>query len=344
MKTSRYFPVLLSLIAAMNLHGEDLSTLDGKVYKNIKVSSETKDAIKLMHDGGVSIVKKTDVPPAFISLHELSPPAASASAKADDAKKAKLATFAALSPTFDTKDGRHYNSADIKDMDPAGLKIVTASGPVRVKFTELPIPVRTALGYDAAQSVAFEKQQAATKARTDAENQHKANAASVVDLRSGNFRVFLGVNYEDGWNCDIVRLRTQDREVITSRQGSSLSSGTVTYEKAGAGKFGSKVKSTSPAIIQERTVVQDIVADGPMISAIVFGLQDYNHLQSDQQGRRLWSGNLYFGGTITMTDNSVRETYWTDRAKALARVAETMFGKETGKDKAPGQPPAGTGS
>ena len=72
MKKALTFISWIALISGTSLRGEDLATLDGQQYKNIKIAGEKPDSIKVMHDGGISVISKAELPAAFLALHRIS--------------------------------------------------------------------------------------------------------------------------------------------------------------------------------------------------------------------------------------------------------------------------------
>lgn len=319
MKRSFLLSILLSVIITSGLHGEDLTTLDGKVYKGVKVSAETQDAIKLMHDGGISMVKKKNLPQAFLAQHELQAAPDSMADADEDTNKILLSKFVKSTPVFQTKDGRQYTSSDIRKVDPGGLTLFTSNGPVHLKFTDLPAKVKDAFDYDPIGSAKFESEQQASLKAVSAQRLRLSNAASQVDISATRVRLYLIQNLGRSWICVADILRNVDREVVIAKQGSSLD-GPGDPTKVAAGRT-----------IYETTKVQETAVIGHMEPFVLFGMPDYHRLQSDIQGRRTWTGTIYrFGKTSYQTEIKEKDdtgittlsSYETDRSKAVKLVAE----------------------
>lgn len=273
-------------LAALCLHvtavAENLTTKDGKVFTNIKVSGETPDKVKIIHDGGISLVPKSLINAEFFTQHELAPPPSTGSSEAADKKlDAALAAFKASTPSFTTKDGRTFDSKDITKVEPSGLKLMTTTGIVKLKFTELKTATQTAFNYDPLKAATFEAE--ANKARQEqaAIAQRISSANSEVESFSSNVLLRLVQNVGKGWLCSAEVLANRDVDVVTSRAGSSLS---------------------GPKVVYESTTRTQTLAVGEIDRIMVFGFP--TSLSADLQSRRQWSGKIYRIGNYLMTSAS----------------------------------------
>ena len=299
--------LVLTQTAAVSLcHAEDLLTTDGKSYKNVRVSGETTDKVKIMHDGGITQVLKITIPSAFLVLHEITAPVQAAADQVKNPQEAALAAFKASTPKFIAKDGREFLSADIKAIDAGGVKLITSTGIVRLAFTDLPEKVRTALNYDAAKSQAFNGALNA-KRSADAETLRRLNdAASTVDMFGKRVRLLLLQNHDKAWTCAGQVLRDVKVDVATSRAGSPLS---------------------GPKVITEFSKKEETVVVAEIERVAVFGLSSYANMTTDEQGRRTWAGIIYRIGNYRWVGAStgkevVIDACVTNRAEAIKAVAE----------------------
>ena len=267
-------PVLVCLVMteASLLRAEDLVTTDGKTYKNIRISSETPDKIKVMHDGGITMVPKSTLSAAFLINHELKAPPISQTTVESNPQEAALPGFKATTPMFKTKDGREFRSADIMSIDAAGMKIGTSAGIVRLAFNELPEKIRAALNYDAVKAAEFETRRASKQQEDNEIRQRLSGAASTVDMFGKRVRLILLQNQGKGWICAGDILKDVDVNVVTKRQGSVFS---------------------GPKVVTEISKQTDTVVVGEIDRVMVFGLPSYGTMSADAQGRRTWTGHLY---------------------------------------------------
>lgn len=333
-QTTRLLLLTLSLSAAVALHAEDLVTTDGKTYKNIRLSGETPDKVKVMHDGGITLVPKSTLGADFIARHEIAAPAVSNSVS--DPQEGALNQFKKANPTFTAKDGREFESASIMSIDPTGIKVRTGTGIIRVLFSELPEKVRTSLKFDAEKASEFEKA-AESKRQADAEaRQRYAGAASTVDLLGKEVRLLLVQNSGKGWVCGGEVLRNIEVPVVTTRAGSPFS---------------------GPKVLAEVTQKTKTVVAGEIRRLMLFGLPAYGSMTSDIQGRRTWSGKIYRVGNYNWTSASTGgseliDAYHIDRNEAIRWIAtngnSVVYSNQGGVDApAPsangGGPASGTG-
>ncbi len=271
----------LVLAATLPLQAENVTTLDGKTYTNLKVTGETPDTVKIIHDGGISVVKKINLPESFLELHEMAAAPKSTKDTSEAENKKLIADFVAANPTFTSKDGRLFKSSEITAIEPSGLKLTTDTGLVRVKFIDLPEKVRTFFKYDPLASAEYERVKEENRA-SGAERELKlANAASFVDSYCAKVVMYLKRNVGRGWLCDMVVLEERDEVVVTSRPGSPLS---------------------GPKVLYESQKVRREVATDAYTEVMVFGLPDYNSLKADHDGRRIWSGKVYSIGSCEFQD------------------------------------------
>ena len=329
MKTSLTLLAGLLLVSNLPLCGEDLATLDGQQYKNIKISAEKPDSIKVMHDGGISTIQKKVLPADFVALHQLS--AATEPVLPPDmaAKQALLEKFVASTPTFSSKDGKEFKSSQIKGVEPNGLSIHTDSGPVRVKFTDLPSEVRAAFHYDAGKAAEYEKALEARNKNAVGAGQRMANAASVVDKRPSHARLSFVRNIGTGWICHMQFLREVQKEVTTAHQGSALSTTTIP-SKARMGRIGGRPSEAVPTVTYEITHVDETVVASDEGEVMVYGLPDYGKLKPNLQEQWQWSGHVYWIGLFEkdqpanngqIATKVTIQAYTLDRAKAVKLVA-----------------------
>ena len=64
-----------------------------------------------------------------------------------------------------TLDGKHYVDCQVSKVFPDSICVLFSGGGARVKFTNLPVPIRTQFGYDPDQSAAFQRAEAEREAR-----------------------------------------------------------------------------------------------------------------------------------------------------------------------------------
>ena len=317
--------VLHLAVLAPLVEAEDVTTIDGKTYTNLKVTGETTDGVKILHDGGISTVKKANLPQAFLELHGMAGAPSMLSVTDTNAGKQLIANFIASFPMLQTRDGRVFKSSEISAVEPSGLKLTTESGLVRVKFTELPEKVRAAFNYDPLAAASFERDKESQRVNSADRDLKHANAASFVDASSRQVRMYLNRNEGTGWLCDMLMVADRESTVTTSRPGSPLS---------------------GPKVIYESQTVREQVVTGALIRVMVFGLPDYNAIQADHNGRRVWSGKAYAIG-ICAFEGLAGEAFTVlamhvDRAKAIDLVMEHGANRVYAKGGAP--VPARTGT
>lgn len=304
-------PATAACLAAMLLHStalaENLTTKDGKVFNNIKVSGETPDKVKIIHDGGISLILKSQINADFFTQHELSPPVSTGSTSDEGTDwEATLAAFKANVPSFTTKDGRTFQSKDITKVEPSGLKLMTTTGIVKLKFTELKTATQAAFNYDPLKAATFEAEAEKARQEQAAIALRISNANSEVESFSSHVRLYLAQNVGKGWICSAEVLEDRDVDVVTSRAGSPLSGPKVIYES------------------QTRT---ETIKVGVINRVIVFGLPSFNNLPADLQSRRQWSGKVYRIGNFNSVSasNGKSETIIAahiDRAEAVRLIAK----------------------
>lgn len=302
-------PATAACLAAMLFHStaeaEDLTTKDGKVFTNIKVSGETPDKVKIIHDGGIALILKSQINADFFTLHEMAPPPSTGSTETEEKKlEATLATFKASVPSFTTKDGRTFQSKDITKVEPSGLKLMTSTGIVKLKFTELKTATQIALNYDPLKAATFDAQ--AEKARQEQAEiaQRISGANSEVESFTSNARLRLIQKVGKGWLCSADVLADLDVDVVTSRAGSSLS---------------------GPKTVYETTTRTQTLAVGHIERIMIFGFP--TNLSVDLQSRRQWSGKIYRIGNYLMTSASSGKgsnivAAHIDRAEAVRLIAK----------------------
>lgn len=310
---------LIALFLTGLVRAEDLVTTDGKVYSRIKIASETPDSIKIMHDGGIAVVPKKVIKPEFLSQHELAlaPTTAGDTTAGGDELAATLEQFKANVPSFTTKDGRTFQSKEITKLEPDAVRLMTASGIVKLKFTELKAITQAALNYDplkaakyAAEAEKLRQDQAAAALRI-------ANANSEVSSFSSNLRLYLVQNVGKGWLCSADVLEDRDVDVVTSRAGSPLSGPKVIYE--------SRTKTETAKV-------------GEIQRIMIFGLPSFTSMPADMQSRMQWSGKVYRIGNYRLTSASSGNSTsisaaHVDRAEAvrlLAKNGNSVFYSDAG--------------
>jgi S1-C subfamily serine protease len=311
----------IAIFLSAQTNAEDLTTTDGKVFKNLRISKDEPATIKVIHDDGISVIPKTLIPPAFLVAHELSAPPVDPAARQQDDSKQLLKTFAAQFPTITTKDGKTYPTNQVAAIEPSGLKIVSPSGILRVKYIDLPEKYKAALNYDPL--LAAEHERNLEKARLESTEfiQRMSNAASVVDAAAVNVRLTLIQSLGKGWVCEASEVATVDEKVVTSRPGSSL---------------------TGSGDIREVKIVSSVQEIGNVGKVVVFGLPIYGTSNS-----RTWTGKIYFCGKSKITTvGGERQTLAVaqrDRAEAVRLVATNGMGQIYSPEGAPMMADSGTG-
>lgn len=273
--------VCLGVVSLLN--AEDLRTSDGKMYKNIRVTGETPEAVKIMHDGGISMVPKKLIAADFLVGHELAPQPVTETTEDFMSSPQALGLFQKKSPTFKTLDGREFLSADISKVEPNGIKLVTQAGIVKIKFDELPTGVKTALDYDPRKAHEYAGKQAKVKEEQAMQARRIANASSQVEGLKSRLRLELVQNIGKGWLCAAEILADHENETVTARSGSPLS---------------------GPKVIFETVKKTETVAVGRIKRLMVFGLPTYETMSADLRSRRAWSGNVYRVGNYQFVSAS----------------------------------------
>jgi S1-C subfamily serine protease len=311
MRTTLSFALLclnLLVLAGLSL-AEDLVTSDGRTFKGVRVLKEEADKIKISHSDGISSIPKKMVPAEFFQAHELTAPPEDAAMDAKVEMQAKMKLFADQFPTFTTKDGREFKTSEITAIEPNGLKLMAASGIVRIRFLDIPEKYKTALGYDPMAAAEYERAQEAAQAESQEMRQKMSNAASIVDAISSRVRLVLIQNVGKGWMCSGSLLRTVEEEQITSRPGSPLS---------------------GPAVIYEKRNVSKTVVVGELDQLIVFGLPIYGS-STVNDSKRVWEGTIYNMGkyefNTTGGERLTIEAFHTDRNASLNFVAKHGVGQ-----------------
>jgi S1-C subfamily serine protease len=289
--------------------GEDLTTTDGKLYKNLKITKEEPATIKILHDDGISLIQKSVLPADFLKAHEMSAaPLDSAITETNDSKSI-LSKFIAQFPTISTKDGRTYPSNQVASIEPSGLKIISSSGIVRVKFIDLPERYKEALKYDPLKSAEYERSLEKARLASAESIQQESNAASVIDTLASHVRLEMVQNYGKGWICFASKVATVEQDVVSSRRVSPLT-GTVTTE------------------VRRIESVEEVADLGKFV---VFGLSIYGALPAHLQESRRWSGKIFTFGKCELTNtNGVKQTLMAahlDRNAAIKLVAANGIGK-----------------
>lgn len=304
-----------SLLTAMligsttSILAEDLTTMDGKTYTNVRVLNEEAARIKLFHSGGISFVSKKVLPPEFCKAHELAAMPEDPAASEKDEATALLKEFAVKFPEFDTKDGRRFKSSQISLVEPSGLKLLTENGIVRVKFVDLSDKYKDALAYDSQKAATYEAEMDEKRREDSILRQKMVAAASVVDASATNFRLELVQNLGKGWVCTGVSVAMVDQEVVVSRAGSPLSGPKVINE-----------------VRKQQVKVQ--TSDGTIL--MVFGLPQYGSSNMFANGSRIWEGKIYKVGNFKgMRDGSEvsMPAAHVNRDAALRLVAEGGIGQ-----------------
>lgn len=292
-------------------------TTDGKVYAHIKVASETPESVKIMHDGGIAVVPKKLIKPEFLSAHELTaPPVTAGGTESVDSMAATLAEFKANVPSFTTKDGRTFQSKEITKLEPDGLRLMTGSGIVKLKFADLKSITQAALNYDPQKAASYAAQAEKQRQEQAAAALRYANANSEVESFSSNVRLYLVQNVGKGWICSADILEDRDVDVVTSRAGSPLS---------------------GPKVIYETRTKTETAKVGAIPRIMIFGLPSFTSLPADMQSRRQWSGKVYRIGNYhsrlaSSGKSTVINAAHIDRAEAVRLIAKngnTAFYGET---------------
>ena len=315
MKRALSLPIFLSFLTATGLLGEDLLTLEGTTYKNIKISSESQESIKLMHDLGISVIKKKSLPFDFLTKHELTIPATTDQSAKEDSTKEKLANFTQKYATFSAKNGTQYKSSQITEVTPSGLKLLTPEGVIRLKFSDLPSAVKAAFDYDPAAATKFDEERTAAAKEAEAKRLKLSNAASQVDSSARRVRFSLSENLGISWVGSAVVLKDRDREVVIAKEGSPLGPARPATNQV-----------APPNIVYETSKVHETVVVAKLGLVAVFGFPDY---RSFRQITKSWSGMIYGIGKfkIRVLDDKGQpeiraiDAYELDHNKAIQMVA-----------------------
>jgi|GEM_PF-3459674 len=313
-------------ITLIEAYSEDLTTTDGKVYKNLKISKDEPTTIKIIHDGGITVIQKSVIPKEFITAHELSAPPIDASTKDKEEGIELLKAFAAQFPTITTKDGKTYPSNQIAGIEPSGLKIISPSGVLRIKYIDLPEKYKAALKYDPLKAAEHERNLEKARLESAETIQAMSNAASVVDAVAVNVRLHLIQNIGKGWICSASQLATVDERVVTSRPGSPL---------------------TGPSTIREEHIRSSLREVDDLGRIVVFGLSIYGALPEHVQNTRIWTGKIYFCGKSKITTvagkNETLSVAQLDRNAAIKMVAANGIGQVYSPEGEPVRADSGTG-
>ncbi len=337
MKISPRFLVILALSSQSFIYGEDLTTLDGVTYKNIKVSGEKRDTVKVTHEGGIDTVQKKNLPADFLSKHELSAVDVSAEDVRQANDKATLAAFIASTPTFTDKDGKEYKSSQIRSVEPSGFSIFTDNGPVRVKFADLPEKVRSCFHYDEISAFKFDSEQSRRNRQAVGNTQRMVNAASVVDGKLSHAKLTLEENVGKGWRCHLLLLHDVDKEVVTAKRRSALDDVVTSTAPKTNSPIYSLHTTRTPTYDYEKTKVQTTEVAADEGSVMLFGLPDYARLKVTLQtelktGKMKWEGDVYRVGLFRtgrwvldrqrQRQPEIVDAYVMDRNKAIKLVAD----------------------
>lgn len=318
--------IRIFVIASISAYSEDLTTTDGAIFKNIKISKDEATTIKVIHDAGIAVIQKSALPKEFMAAHELSPPPIDASAKDVEEDKELLKAFAAQFPTITTKDGKTYPSNQIAGIEPSGLKIISPSGVLRVKYIDLPEKYKVALKYDPLKAAEHERNLEKARLESAEMIQAMSNAASVVDAVAVNVRLHLIQNIGKGWICSASQLATVDERVVTSRPGSPL---------------------TGPSTIREEHIKSSVQEVDDLGRIVVFGLSIYGALPEHVQNTRTWTGKIYFCGKSKITTvggkNETLSVAQLDRNAAIKMVAANGIGQIYSAEGEPVRADSGSG-
>lgn len=266
----------------------DLTTTDGKQFKTVKILSEDAEKVRISHSEGISSIPKSVIPSEYLLAHDLTPGAASSPSAAAEDPAAKIRAFAAQFPTFKTRDEREFSSSDIKSIEPDAVKLMTSSGIVRVKITDLPDKYKMALGYDPQKAAEHERMKAEDAVLAKVRQQKLEMCSSYVDNHTHRVAASLRQKVGLGWMCFGEKLMTVNVLEETSRAGSPLS---------------------GPKVIVETQVKQRTAAVEEFSNAWIFGLS------TGQQGQT-WEGMIYGAGTGRIADLTAN-VYYTDRTTAI---------------------------
>jgi S1-C subfamily serine protease len=330
MKTTFVTHAVYFLIAAIcllpNSNAEDLITTDGKIFKNLKITKDEPGTIKVIHDNGISVIPKALIPAAFLTAHELSAPPIDPAVKDQDESKQLLKAFAAQFPTITTKDGKTYPSNQVTALEPSGLKIISPSGVLRVKYIDLPERYKVALKYDPLKAAEYERNMEKVRLESSESIQRESNAASVVDAVAVNVRLSLIQNVGKGWICSANEVANVDEHVVTSRPSSSL---------------------TGPSTIREVHTRSSLQEVGNLGRIVVFGLSMYGTLPEHLQQTRSWKGKIFFCGKSEITTvggkHETLKVAQLDRNTAIKMVAANGIGQVYSPEGDPIRADSGTG-
>lgn len=146
------------------------------------------------------MVPKNLIAVDFLAGHELSPPPQGQKVQVSHVS-ALLTAFKQSFPEFKAKDGRSFRAADVVEVEPSGLKLFTEAGILRVKFSELPEKIKSALGYDALKAAEFDTERRVMQEAESLRRTQEVNAASIVETYRSDVRLSLRQNVGKGWIC-----------------------------------------------------------------------------------------------------------------------------------------------
>lgn len=123
-------------------------TLKGVEIKNAKVTGQTPDAVKVMHDGGIATLPHNQLPPEVLTLLGVDP----ASTPPEDS--------VVLPDPLETAKNK-YEKPELVSVEPDGIRIKHMLGSAKVPYEDLPPAVVALVGpFDAALATSFRAAQA----------------------------------------------------------------------------------------------------------------------------------------------------------------------------------------
>lgn len=132
------------------VHAEELVTLNGLTYSDIRITRIESDAILILHSAGAARIPANQLPPLFKQQHALS-------------FKAPVAATAESPQDIVTVSGKVYAGAIVKRVEPDRILILYKEGATVVPFTDLPATVQKKYNYDPAKAQAYAENRAAAE-------------------------------------------------------------------------------------------------------------------------------------------------------------------------------------
>ncbi|MEZ5300019.1 MAG: serine protease [Verrucomicrobiales bacterium] len=314
MKSFASLAALIALAACGGSRAEDLTTKDGRVFRDVIIKSSSEESIRIQHSGGLENIHKTLLLEDFAKRHDILIPVDLEVPENDGGEV--LDEFKDKHKRFMTTDAESFFTKDVRNFDAIGLTVVTGSGVRRIPFEKLPDYIRRHFSYKREQAnLLAQKENEAEKAWREIAANH-ADTANLLESVRINATLKVLQSSSDGHLCDAFRTVETTRTITERRTPGPLS--------------GSKKPVT-----ETRTITE--TGQRPMGSIMVKGL-------GEMSAGAQWNGMIYYVGkeSYVTIDGQAKSgpVYYADQrgaAQAILRkkreIGETpeTAGAEPGK-------------